>query len=184
MLRWRILNQLEQFPICFRSGWWFSQFCPLGNGKGKSITSGDWLNNLQWLQQEQRNGWVRGLVRLWSSPLCWGVCRRLRQDAGQRLRHGEWPGGGRLWVLREEPAIFEVGDKLPSWVRIPMRRGRIVHTGRWREVRNFVQICAISLSREGGLTWVQGGPYASGKKYVDIKFKVPLVAWVRGKTCS
>ena len=31
---------------------------------------------------------------------------------------------------------------------------------------------------------VQGGPSASGKKYVDIKFKVPLVAWVRGKTCS
>ena len=30
---------------------------------------------------------------------------------------------------------------------------------------------------------VQGGPSASGKKYVDIKFKVRLVGWVRGKTC-
>ena len=29
---------------------------------------------------------------------------------------------------------------------------------------------------------LQGGPFASGKKYVDIKFKVPLVDWVRGKT--
>ena len=27
---------------------------------------------------------------------------------------------------------------------------------------------------------LQGGPSASGKKYVDIKFKVPLMAWVRG----
>ena len=27
---------------------------------------------------------------------------------------------------------------------------------------------------------VQGGPSASGKKYVDIKLKVLFVAWVRG----
>ena len=27
---------------------------------------------------------------------------------------------------------------------------------------------------------LQGGPSASGKKYVDIKFRVPLLAWVTG----
>ena len=28
--------------------------------------------------------------------------------------------------------------------------------------------------------YIQGGPSASGKKYVDIKFEVPLPAWVTG----
>ena len=35
--------------------------------------------------------------------------------------------------------------------------------------------------REKWHFYVQGGPSASGKKYVDIKFKVLSVAWVRGK---
>ena len=31
---------------------------------------------------------------------------------------------------------------------------------------------------------VLGGPSVSGKRYVDNKFKVPLLAWVRGETYS
>ena len=31
-----------------------------------------------------------------------------------------------------------------------------------------------------GTTLAQGGPSASGKKYVDMKFKVPVPAWVTG----
>ena len=32
--------------------------------------------------------------------------------------------------------------------------------------------------------FVQGGPSASGKKYVDFKFKVPSLAWVIGRIYS
>ena len=33
-------------------------------------------------------------------------------------------------------------------------------------------------------TSIQGGPSASGKYYVDINFKVLMLAWVTGLTCS
>ena len=49
-------------------------------------------------------------------------------------------------------------------------------------IRAWVLQYILHNMRDSGSAWIlQGGPSASGKIYVDIKFKVPSVAWVSGK---
>ena len=87
-------------------------------------------------------------------------------DGGEGRGHGGRAGaaqGGRGEADTDAAGAAEPGEILA---------GNLKHG---QEVERF-----CTLPTTPPTYYVQGGPSASVKKYVDINFEVPLVAWVRG----
>ena len=139
----------------FRSGRCDQGRCQVGERKRKQITCSDWLqpdlpslDNIQRLQEEQCNSRVCGLVCLRSSSVAGHICWCVWQDAGQRLRHDEQLGRGKLWMLHQEPSLQKVRDQPWAWVRISMPRRCDLQLNIWREVNNHAHVSFVSLSWE------------------------------------